>query len=116
MYNVLAPSHTFKSKIKLFAYNGHYVHPIGYIVIQSNLKGSDYSIEYQMNTSFGRYGYFRLPFELKNTYAIFQQKIDEHFVGMSLWMTYKCTTGRHKNITELDKGARKVQKRRHNDE
>lgn len=49
MYNVLAPSHTLsKSNLKLFAYNGHSVHPIGYTVIQSNLKGRDYSIEYQI--------------------------------------------------------------------
>ncbi|XP_062600865.1 uncharacterized protein K02A2.6-like [Saccostrea cucullata] len=49
LYIDLAPYHTLgKSKIKLFAYNGHSVHPIGYSVIQSNLKGKDYSIEYQV--------------------------------------------------------------------
>ena len=49
MYNDLASQYPLsKSKIKLFAYNGHSVHPIGYSVIQSNLKGRDYSIEYQV--------------------------------------------------------------------
>ena len=48
-YNDLAPQYSFsKSKIKLFAYNGHSVLPIGYSVIQSNLKGMDYSTEYQV--------------------------------------------------------------------
>mgnify|MGYP003685937885 CR=1 FL=1 len=49
MYNDLASQYPLgKSKIKLFANNGHSVHPIGYSVTQSNLKGVDYSMKYQV--------------------------------------------------------------------
>ena len=57
------------------------------------------------NTPFGRYRYLRLPFGLKNSQDIFQQKIDECFESMPevavLSTTYSCMARRHRNTTKI---------------